>query len=960
MGVVYNTLRDCVGFKGTAPRPFHGKQPFYSVYLEEIMEWIQNNVPQYNAPIFYIYLDNNPGKAIQETLTIKHYNPKTNTLVTDTDCEVWKLPYSRYADILLTDKSTSARLFHSNIRFLKLYLNQIIPYTVLFHDRALNPDANPHASGFAQMAFDFTPAASFDDNIIIYKYQNNIYHSTFPTDGTYPKSIHIKIPPSGPGSAPPSGIPKAISQTFSITNDIPGSDVPDFTMRKLYMYSSGQKINEENSVSDRLINLVRPSVVCSVMTSSNHILFIDAMVAKKEGTTTRKSFLGKYSVLKSDGTPFKFDGYNRMSDQNYAFWASDGKILVTTYHLRALSEFSMPDTIKQITSFVSYPKMGNSGGSFDVTFLDDSGIYKNFSRPRSVGLGGPQEVVEIPPTHTNYPPFSGFKFGKTSPYTGLLTSPSGGTLRYKQSNTSPMFGISGSFQYVIIDPGYVTIDHVTQRGAVFNLSGGADKSVQDIFGYDLMVDSVGNFYGFLSYDFGNSQFLVDGGGIIGKLLYTAEQSLATYPFLPRRFALYYDDSYLTGSPPNPTLYLEVTPFIGYKSKNLFTFSNNEFDSSNLQLEFGFPNTEIFPRFKNTLDGGFYRTYTPCSAIPSYYASSNYGNMEICLIGDPYTTLEAYKASLLSPKKSISTTLMYPGVEPLVWSIEGASDDVVSIETKTTYGITILSANNHTPFTIAVKDDYNEFAVACKNNDVERDSDKEVEIPRVRKIRAKVWPRTLPAKIETLTGYFGNSSSVETIHTARRYSSVIELFGDVRFRLTNLTSNATGLTYLNKASYPTTDFVVCEGPYARPLDGETSSVVSAGPYKGESFRRLNLWATKEGQASITLSCEIDGTSVIIPIEVWNVKVDGSSDIPTDMTYDKTKEIGQSINLEIVGNSSYPHQWYVSDETVAKVEVDPDDSKNATITTLKAGTFAITVLDSAEIPFLSKDITVTEIT
>ncbi len=120
-------LLDFPGTNFKAPRPFKGNQNFYSNYIEELMDWVGSCVPEYNRPIFYVYLDSDPGLAKKETLTFYEYNQRTRSVV-DLTCDVYKLPYSKYASITLTEKSTHARIFHSNVKFFKLYLNQLSYY----------------------------------------------------------------------------------------------------------------------------------------------------------------------------------------------------------------------------------------------------------------------------------------------------------------------------------------------------------------------------------------------------------------------------------------------------------------------------------------------------------------------------------------------------------------------------------------------------------------------------------------------------------------------------------------------------------------------------------------------------------------------------------------------------------------------------------------------------------------
>jgi len=116
-----------------------------------------------------------------------------------------------------------------------------------------------------------------------------------------------------------------------------------------------------------------------------------------------------------------------------------------------------------------------------------------------------------------------------------------------------------------------------------------------------------------------------------------------------------------------------------------------------------------------------------------------------------------------------------------------------------------------------------------------------------------------------------------------------------------------------------------------------------------------------QATISARFSPDVRKVILSfktgnIEVWDVKLNGTDSIPTTMALPLGSNPPTQFVFKVVGNSSYPHQWHISDSKVASLTVDPNDSRIATIIPREPGKFWFKVQDSAEIPFQSLTIEV----
>jgi len=173
----------------------------------------------------------------------------------------------------------------------------------------------------------------------------------------------------------------------------------------------------------------------------------------------------------------------------------------------------------------------------------------------------------------------------------------------------------------------------------------------------------------------------------------------------------------------------------------------------------------------------------------------------------------------------------------------------------------------------------------------------------------------------------------------------------------------GLGFSKNCTDGSGGFIPCVGDPvedADPSDGVGFAVVrhySTEPFEGFPSP-IRMFGKQLGTSSIKMTpMETTLGFLNFDVHVWDVRGAGNKDIPTTLKASSDPNNPTKFSLEIVGNSSYPHTWFICDPTLASLTVDPNDSKKATLIPRKAGTVWFRVMDSAEIPYQSSDILIT---
>lgn len=258
--------------------------------------------------------------------------------------------------------------------------------------------------------------------------------------------------------------------------------------------------------------------------------------------------------------------------------------------------------------------------------------------------------------------------------------------------------------------------------------------------------------------------------------------------------------------------------------------------------------------------------------------------------------EPNKLNVEKSKSTIKKTFVSHGIGKHTWKLENASKNAKITSKANTAEIEVLVSDHHS-FFVKATDDWK--VQTCPK-------DKE-EVKRVTTAKVRVWPRTVPnSNIVTFSLLGGD-------HT---FYSVVE-------RIDN------GLPAVVQ-------------PFPNSISG----------FGGTVGKHAILFREEQRNGNTAL---VTGKSLSFDVFVWSVEVNGTGIIPNKFTIPSGGEL-DPIKLNILGTSSYPHEWAVSDDSVAHIFVDPSDSAKATLKVFNEGLFFITVQDSARIPFRSSSIQV----
>ena len=996
MGKSFDPLVDLPGTKFSAPRPFWRSTKEYAVYLEEIMDWIRDIAPtEENKPLFYIYLNNNPGQAFPVTQTIQYYNPQSGK--TDAINETnYKLPYSKYAIRPLDENSQFARVYHMDIRFFHDLYRQIYPFITMLSG----------ASYFPEFYYNFTPGGRFTNvNDFIYNgtwssnastsevlsFYNKIKDGSFlynRTDKNNPTIIEFStVAPDPPEELHlglltyyndsgnlASGInnsltylkfktnpilpPNHFFADSSLTSKTSFSDIniilhsknnsnAQFDLIKSSKLEGIKKLNTDGGVSTLAIQSLRPYYPCCVKTSDNCLLYIDCLRAKYEGETTDKSFIGKYTVLDSDGTKFNFDGcnmsnYSPLFNNSFCFpgcmifWKNTGEILITDHNLLPLMNFK---STKPITEVVEIELNGIVNANtfpfftglsmYSFAFTDDSRQFWKYSS----SLNTYTEVISSDPSttpHINKSTDIRVERPTITFFNSAGASPTGGGLYWQDENWKNALKPS-TYPMVFKNVASGT----TNRQ--FSVGGYSGNGVQFIYNGTFILDTEGDLYGFSSADVTGSFTDYSNPHGSNGVTYLEDAHINDMVAIYGKSSAYGDYAALS------------VPYFGYNFKKLFQFKNDAFDSSNMQMTFCIPPHEMLLRIRpyfNTT--GFYSLYENNAlkhrqnlddygrqGLPDFGVLATLekifarflGNVQLVLIGDPFTTQSDYNNFVNSTKvtQSIDETLESCGIPPLVFNTSLESKYITITKSDDNH-IRIKLANYHKPFIINCTDNYKEYTFDPDNSVV--DNDGERLINRITKTRIKVWPRTMPISrasrgFDTQMLMFGN--------IALNFDPTFAPFSDYDIYYLNLFGGAPNSDYTSPHTYLANVHTPMKDPQNGPI----------APFPGIYFK-------KTGTYDMKFSIDLAATLNTIQVFVWDV-----SGLPTD----NKVTVGNVYNLAIDGTSSYPHTWYISDPTKARLDVDVGNTAKATLTILTPGTFYINVQDSAEIPWKSGLLTAT---
>lgn len=743
-------------------------------------------------------------------------------------------------------------------------------------------------------------------------------------------------------------------------------------------FSNAKKLQQDCGISDGLMNLIRPTYPSVVKTYDNRILFIDCLAAKKEGTTTKKTFLGKYTILDSNGIKFDFDRIYVSSAGHlylniFTFYKNTGEIVVYNHNLRLLVQVNAGENIKEIIGVVYHSFISPStepdfliryvNSSNKIHEITNSGNTFLQNLALSINASITEEIKFIKQAENYFP--ANPSHLSTVPYY-LSRYPQSFVYKLFPENLKQVswYNVDGAFN--LQAPEYFTVG---------GYIGGPIQDVYERFSNVLatklpmfVLDNSGFLIGCKGVNYGNNydttNFLVPNGDnlIIGGY------SRGYIYYSTTKFVI----NSLTGETANGYInadgyYLPVTQvgiagfygvnasgaevfdgggaldYLGYDFHSLFQFINeDEFDKSNLSMSFceepyncglalDINNTNALYSNYSCLENNnleelrFYTSYKG-----SLINFSHLGHNEVLVLGDPYGTQTEYNTFISTKNRptSYNLKLNHVGIPPIKFRLIGApvENQLTTPENQDpdrTYSTELALINDHKPFQIIATDSYTDITdPICKD-----DNGNLIEENRVLKTVIKVWPRTLP-KSKHLT-----DSSINFSDNSSLFSGLL-LSGPVSIWANNSTFNN---------SY-------CGVILNRVSSGSFTSITS-----------LLFYGKAVGDTSMLIKTE-NGIERTISISIWDVLMKNTAnntyetEIPDEFTFDTQTSANNIYYFGIVGNSSYSHRWHSSDTSVAKFTVNADDTRYAVLEIVGTGEVILSAMDSAEIPWRTNKITV----
>lgn len=628
------------------------------------------------------------------------------------------------------------------------------------------------------------------------------------------------------------------------------------------------------------MNFIRPYYIAAGKAKDNSFIFFDCMRVKADKALTSHALLGKYTILKSDGTKFNFDkcryyNANDLDSPLYAFWTTGGEFLITDGFFEPIYEFTLDEDIIELISITS------SGGNLVVRFVDGD----SFDRSLTISDGSI--------TTRSY---NTFVLGDpNSPYVVDFFRPVARTTVTGLVKPTESRGVSDEF---------FTIDSSYSEDQKFITEISGDNGIYAPFSI-----KVG--------------FVVKGGELHAGFG-CIENGVASHDTTGDEFKIGYSHFRIIGS-----------------------LEHEEINPSDLNMSFVHslpPNDIIRPTYTeltmirawNKKPLGYkhrcrYDTTPAASATRVNVSDFPYDciNQEIVLIGDPYLSTTKFREKSVS--STISKYINCHGVSPITWSLINAPTGA-NLENADGNTAVLNVPNSHEPFYIKTVDTYCEFTDLCQSDLLVSGA------PRVSYMRAKVWPRTLP-KSQLAAGTIVSVGSTPPTN----FPQHTQALGADQCMLFDLIGTANEDHHIASVDIGDEDVLGVS-------KGGSSNFVSQSGDLSAPFRLIGKSVGTSSVTFTTITNDIteDEKTLSFDVEVWDVLQNGTGEIPA------TLSLTETITLQIVGNSSYPHQWAVSDPLVASLLVDPNDSRIAYLRPKKAGTVHFFAMDSAGIPYLSKNI------
>lgn len=1038
---VRNLLQDSINpLKLSAPRPFYGKNKFYDIYIEELFDWylaeiksiyqgspgfkpdtkklFTTNSPSINNAnfVFSVYKFCQPDSAthydIVDPATLRGFDAVNEAYLTGSTL----LPMPRTIYRVYYDKANDqTRIKHSHPMFLPLYIKQLRDTFLI--------------SLFGGISTQAAVLTQFN------KLQGT--QQLNPT-GTATSAVNVQ----DTSLVVKSSLKRIQANLGNISTS---DDVFPQTEKQMY---TAIKTNKDNGVSDYALNLVRPSYPCAVKSKDNNLLFIDALRAKADGGVTDQSLLGKFSVLRKDGTVFQFTDVNFLPAQlgsilpgdRFVFWNNGtGEIIITDRYLR----FQAKDTGKSINEIqavdaynekISFASAAYRSLRFGATAPRQGQIFGNNVNVDVTGKVSPPIATLARPAGVNwdsYDPSQGYfysdwlyiKFNNTFKkiafqYGSSLTT---NTSQIDWSSgpdgivVYPNYNLAGNFYSPPLGGFYRDIFSAKIKDYYLTWGGGGGG----IFGNNgvlgaFILDTNGNLWQHSVFNSQVTYFSADTtdvykqgldfsdvstpnfNGFYNQYLGKAHQALGWNTIaLPAGFTTFPPRRTYDGQGVNAT---SLFFFIGYNYKKLFNFSHSEIDSStsfslcftqepNVFIEPSYDNKFVFKRYysRAPLIGKSKRYMNLIKKSPTtknpFYQDPNYqyvmdtdvGNAEVIIIGKPYLSQTDYanyvpgtpkldtKGNLVVPSDFITQKFYSHGIAPITWKLinapagaflQGDTVDKTNIApttvTTTKNMVTVYVPNIHGPFYLNATDSWQTF---CCIGD-------KFKTNRTQTIRVNVWPGTLPiikdvsfktqvSSKENLANFGLTLPRGKTINYA---DALVGNFGPKAFLANN---------YMFAMPFNTSEYIVY-GDESNVANISQRIAISLQILGGYYFEGLQIGKT-------SFNClSTDGSSSVVGkfnVYVWDVTINGvSAHVALTDNTDPTKNYVASlattkpIQLQIIGNSSYPHTWKSSNTSVATIVTNPQDSRQATLTLVGKGTARFYCQDSGEVIFVSPDFTV----
>ena len=781
-----------------------------------------------------------------------------------------------------------------------------------------------------------------------------------------------------------------------------------------------QKVSLDNGISERQLALLRPTAPCTVATKDGHLLFVDLLRAKKLKKVDDTCYLGKYAPLDLDGNRFYFDSHVSLTNNIFFYSKGDTgttstKVLCTGHCLfPRCNQITVGDSIKDLATNV-YQVSYNTGagifqsnehvflykGSDDLAtiwgptkkvgkrYIEDINLNvfqdnRNITITRNAGLGmfSYNALDFINTTSYNFltETYTETQFPTIYPNIRVKTTIFGATYRslYNDVTVQRVLSTSlGGFPesiyriYSSTNAGVITAFVLGTSGKLYSsktfyalgqlplfqdyANGGNDPFAHAPLyqqkGLGVYNDGTqSNFAEYYSSDAGAHGYIgesiinVDGSND-GTSIYV--QRSYAYDFHP---LCSFGDDEITQV---PDMCINIEPYI--------LMINHLYSKNDAFLGLYEPNPFCYinPSGVTQKDVLFALPTTPTkatSSFPRHFGMAQYGHVQLVIPGTRFNSDTEYNDFMNLPNKTPfkSIGLVSHGCSPITnddntqshiqWNIEsGPFENTLVADSIEDHRATLGVINNHSPFYVTVKDGYKQYvSEKCKKH-------------RISRLRIKVWPLTLPKSfaktgLDTCFQLYGNW-----------YMQAISPLNNIVDH-----TDKDGYTYYKDGnnlgdSISVGNFTLTRpnGPLYTDENARLSSPqtqIVFGKKVGSSQLKISRW--NDGGNS-TINIPTNTVDQTYTVEIWDVQT-SSGDIPKKMTFDPSNSANNIVKIYITGNSSYPHTWRSTNPGVAEVIYDPDvspqDTRKAQISIKGPGQFMVVAMDSAEYPWRSDLITV----